>query len=811
MQPKASALSSPRILPITTRERRHNLPFELNSFIGREQQISELCASLGTRRLVTLIGAGGVGKSRLAARVVSNLLDASIDEAWMIELSSVADPTLVPAAVGSVLGVLDRRDRAIIDGLTEVLRDRRLLLLLDNCEHVVDACAELVRPLLSACPHVQILATSREPLSVYGELVRRVPSLVIPADSMPVDLKTVRNCEAAQLFVDRVLSIAPDFALTEANAQAVIGICRRLGGIPLAIELAAARANVLSVEQIIEHLDQSLHFLVGHARGAPHRHQTLRATIDWSYATLSPREQLLFSRLSVFVRGWTLEAAEVVGAAGDIGAGDVLDLLSGLVDKSMIVGTPTKSCGTRYSMLETIREYGRERLKERGDVEPQLLKTADYFIALAEQAEPHLRGGQQFGLWLERLTPELDDVRAALRWCADRSEIERGLRLGGALARFLYIHGASHGNRTEHGGSGLTPEAREWLELLSRLLASGGTRVARAKALNGAGILAKEGGDDLLAQSLYEESLEIWREVGDPLPISTCLANLGMLAEMRGDFATALRSLEESLTLRRGLRDEIAQAAVLRPLARAHARAGNNAAARDALAMAIELYRANGDNLGATWCSIDLAFVVLEDGDLRTAHLLFSSAILFFGAGARSHCVPECIEGLAGVAARQNDPERAFRLTGAAARLREVFGHPPYRREIERLSDWLSQLQATLEAGRVGTYSAEGRAMSVEQVLAYAVEQSTPGPAARTQSGKLAAQPQLTARESEVVSLLVAGKTNREIAEALVIARPTAERHIANILNKLGLRSRSEVAIWALTTRHEARAPTVTH
>ncbi|MDQ4042275.1 MAG: NB-ARC domain-containing protein, partial [Actinomycetota bacterium] len=443
---------------------RHNLPLARTSFVGRERETLEVKRLLSMTRLLTLTGAGGSGKTRLALKVASDLAGAYPDGAWLVEMAGLSEGELVPQTVARVLSVREEPDRSLVETLKDALRSRRMLLVLDNCEHLIEGVVRLVDALLGTCPHLRILATSREALDIADEINWVVPSLSVP-DSRREAPTTgeLEGYESARLFMERASYRNPSFVLTPRNAKAVAQICRRLDGIPLTIELAAARVGVLSAEQIALRLDHSLRLLTTGGRTAVPRHRTLRATLDWSHELLAGPERKLFGRLSVFAGGWTLEAAEAVGVGEGIEEEDVLDLLSRLLDKSLVVTeTPLEEGALRYRMLEPVRQYGLERLEASGEAERVRERHAQQYLALAEQAEPELMEADQAS-WLKRLGIEHANLRAALSWtlgpedAEPKERAELGLRLAATLGQFWNAHSPSEG--------------REWLE---RGLARGG-------------------------------------------------------------------------------------------------------------------------------------------------------------------------------------------------------------------------------------------------------------------------------------------------------------------------------------------------
>ncbi len=520
----------------------HNLPGQLTSFIGREPEMAEARRLLGQTRLLTLTGMGGEGKSRLALQVAAEAVDAYADGVWLVELASLSDPDLVPQAVAAALGIREEPDKRLVETLTDALRPKSLLLLLDNCEHLVDACARLAETLLRSCPSVSILATSREAFGIGGEAVLPLSSLSLPrGPALPPDDMLARY-ELVRLFVDRATAAHPAFRFSAGNAAAVSQVCSRLDGMPLALELAAARVKVLSPEQIVSRLDDRFRLLSGGSRTALPRQQTLRALIDWSYDLLPSPEQTLLRRLSVFAGGWTLDAAESVCAGGEAAERDVLDLLAHLVAKSLVVAEPPEDGQVRYRLLENLRQYAEERLAETDEAESLSRHHRDWFLQFAEDAEPNLFGPQH-APWLNRLEREHDNFRKALRGCQERpADAATFLRLAGALSHFWSVRS-------------YLSEGRGWLET-ALADAPDAPPAIRAKAMNGAGVLAWSCGDFTQAATFHETDLELRREMQDGRGIARALANLGILASEKADFARARHLFEESLAVYREVGDQ---------------------------------------------------------------------------------------------------------------------------------------------------------------------------------------------------------------------------------------------------------------
>lgn len=505
----------------------HNLPNPLTGFVGREREAAEVTRLLASTRVLTLSGTGGVGKTRLALEVAASLLDDYPHGVRLVELAALTDPVLVPQVVAAALDVREESGSPLLATLIDSLHDKQLLIVLDNCEHLVEACGVLVDALLSGCPDLRVLATSREALGIGGEVVWRVPALSVADLMLPLPTEAIARSEAVRLFVERASAALPGFALTERTAPGVVEICRRLDGIPLAIELAAARVRVLGVEQIAARLDDHLGLLTGGSRTAPSRHQTVRAAIDWSYEFLTDPERRLFDRLSVFAGSLSLEAAEAVGSGDGIAESEIVDVLAGLIDKSLVIVEPGDYRVARYAVLETLRQFGAERLAATSAAPTIRERHALFFVALAEAAESGLFGPDQ-PAWVTQLGLERGNLRVALQWVLESSNAEAGLRLGAAAFKFWEV-------------SGSVGEGRAWLDKLLTHPASTRTR-ARARALGAAVHLATLQGDVAAARVHADESLAIARELGDVPAIAAALQHVGRLALFRGSMSPLSRS-----------------------------------------------------------------------------------------------------------------------------------------------------------------------------------------------------------------------------------------------------------------------------
>lgn len=734
----------------------HNLPLELTRFVGRARELTEVAALLGQGRLLTLTGTGGVGKTRLALQVAARLVEDYPDGVWLVELAALADPAQLPQTVAAALGVREQPGRPPEETLLAALRPRRLLLLLDNCEHLRDACARLAERLLRACADLRILATSREPLGLAGETARRVPSLALPDPHRLPALETLAQVEAVQLFVERAQAAHPPFALAAANATLVAAICARLDGIPLALELAAAQVRALSVEHLAARMDRQFQVLTGGSRTALPHQQTLRATVDWSYALLSDGAQRLFVRLAVFVGSFTLEATEAVGAGGSIAAEDVLGLLVRLVDASLALvvaaGAEDDGAEARYRLLEPLRQYAEERLRaDEGEAAGVRGRHAAYYMALAEEAEPHLRGPEQLA-WQDRQQADRDNLRAALRWFVERGAAEEALR----LAVVLYWFWA----RREAGWA----EYSAWLTQALALSEVTTPSQARARALCTAGLVAIVQGETAAAHRLLEEGVALGRQLDDHAAIAEALLWLGAHAMSRGEYREARPLLEESLALWRGLGDAFGVTEVLCNLSRLIICEGDHAGARALLDEARALARRQGERRHIGYVLEVRGEVAFAAGDLAEAGRLWveslahytelgdplgiiSVAILEGRLALRMGDVTrararytaslehqrragwqvaasalQALAGLATVAGAEGRADRALRLAGATLAGCVARGLRLPEPEQEALDRAIAPARATLDERTAAVALAEGAAMTLEEAIAEALQ-----------------------------------------------------------------------------------------
>jgi predicted ATPase/DNA-binding CsgD family transcriptional regulator/Tfp pilus assembly protein PilF len=823
-----------------------NLPAEPNSFVGRERDLAELARLLSDVRALTLCGPGGIGKTRLALRLACEVVPGFPDGAWLVELADTQDPSQVTRRVAAALGVREEPDRPLAETLTEALRPRLLLLILDTCEHVVDASAALVHHLLMGCPRLRVIATSREPLRVRGETLWRVPPLALPAAAQELPVGELARHEAIRLFADRAAAVRPGFALDSGNSGAVLRLCRTLDGMPLAIELAAARVGALSVEQIAARLGDRFQLLASGDRTAPPRQQTLRAAVDWSYELLTEPEQVLLRRLAVF-SGWNLEMAEQVCAGDVIPPDQVLDLLAALIDKSL-VALDTEVGGTaRYRLLDTIREYAAGRLTASGEGPAMRLRHRDYMLRVLEDLVDRgfVRGDPP---WPERVAMyhrvsvvERANFLAALSASLEHGDAEQGLRLCSAL-------------RTPWVAYGDVTEGIAWFD---RFLGLDGEVPpgVRARALITRADLAFEQQDYVTAAEYARAGLDLCRASASP-GATGALRVLAVVALRAGHHEDALARIDSAIEAARADRDEWNEGLALAVRATVIARLGRLREAQrvyeDALdvlrdnngwGVAQTLYgfgglaRARGDHEAAlahfrnalalyrdvdarpeiARCLAGIGWVALSrlqagpraasEHDLELARSSLTESLELSLATGQRLAVARGLEAFATLAVVCGDLARAVRLEGAALALREAVGHVPSAPARTRLDDLLDSARRQLGPSAAEALLAEGAAMSADGAVRFATGSQGgefAGDGARPAAPPQAAPPlssgapsTLTAREREIAALIARGLSNRGIAAELVISPATAARHVANIFTKLGFSSRAQLAAWA--------------
>ncbi len=685
--------------------RPNNLPRQLTSFIGREKEIAEVKRLLSTADLVTLTGTGGAGKTRLALQVAADLLDTYPDGVWLAELASLSDPALVAKAVAAALDVPEQPGCPLHETLVRSLPTEHLLLVLDNCEHVLSACQDLANTLLRACPRLRILATSREALGVDGEVSYRVPSLRLPDLHRLPSLATLVEYEAVRLFAERAALSQPGFSLTASNAATIAQICHRLDGIPLAIEFAAARVKILSLDQIAARLDDRFRLLTAGTRKTLPRHQTLRATMDWSYDLLSEQERTVLRRLSVFAGGWTLESAEAICSGDGVEASDILDLLTQLVDKSLVVAE-TRDAEARYRLLETVRQYARDRLQDSGEANDVRRRHRDWYQALAEQAYPEMFRGQRLELWLERLETEHDNLRAALQWSkAEKDGAEAGLRLAGALWWLWFQH--------DHWSEGVG-----WLEGALARSAEAPPYVL-PWALFGASQFAWRRRDYALATTLGENGLVLCRGLGNKECSAWTLLNLGIVSMRQEDYERATRLFDESLNLSHELANDFAHGTALVQVGIMARYQGDYERSAALHSQSLALLRKVGNRWSIAYALSRLGFVAVHQSNYGQAAASFTESLIVCRETGNRWISEECLEGFARVASAKGECEKAARLFGAAEVLREAVGWHPAPPDQAYHDQCVASARAGLEETAFAAAWAEGRAMTLEQAVEY--------------------------------------------------------------------------------------------
>ena len=696
--------------------RRHNLPSQLTTFVGRVQERAAVQQLLLSTRLLTMTGAGGCGKTRLALQVAADVLEQFKDGVWLVDLAPLTDADLLPQTVATVLNVRKLPQQSFTDALAAELSGQQLLLVLDNCEHLIDATAQLVETLLRSAPRVRALATSREGLSVPGEVVWRLPSLSLPDASATLPPETLLEFEAARLFVDRALAVDPVFTVTSNTAATLAEVCRRLDGIPLAIELAAARLNVLSLDQINARLKDRFRLLTGGSRTAVPRQRTLEATIDWSYDLLDEPERRLLCRLSVFPAGWTLDAAEDVCAGEPIEREDMLDHLSRLVDKSLVSVEPVQddaAGGRRYRFLETVRQYGRDRLLRSGEAEAVRDRHLAFFLEMARRVEPELGQADQVR-WLDRLQIVHDDLRSALDWCVATPERgDEGLELGARLWWFW----------TKRG---YFSEGRQRLE---RALAADPRSCPglRAKALLGLAHMTLFEGDVATTLVVLDESLPLARAAGDESAVALILGFQALVAAEKGDFERCRQLADEGLDAAVASGVPWFKALPLRMLAYVAGHVGDYDQASRLFEESLEVLRSVGEKWSMGILLGDQAGLRLLQGRYSEARRLGHEAILLCQELGDRRGVAWSLGTLAAAHAAEGHNDQAARLWGASAGVLESMGAPP-QITVKRVQDrFLDLARASMGERAFQAASSRGQAMSLKQAIQFALEDRESG------------------------------------------------------------------------------------
>lgn len=718
---------------------------ELTSFVGREQQLADLTQDLSTYRLLTLTGVGGVGKTRLALELAARLAPSFTGGVFFVSLAGLAEPKLVLTTIAEVAGVRDDGSRVLLTSVARSLDRKRALLVLDNFEHLLPA-APAIAELIAACPELRVLVTSRAPLRIYGERDITLPPLRVPSEPC-YDLEGLYRHEATRLFIERARAVLPAFDVTTETAAAVRSICARLDGLPLAIELAAARVKLLPPLALQARLDRPLDMLIAGPSDRSPRQQTLRGAIEWSYRLLPPAQQALFRAAGAFVGGWTLDGATAIYAAAEA---DTLDCLAGLLDASLIQQTAVDG-EPRFNMLEVVRDYALEQARACGDLESAQRRHVEYFVRLGEQAATPLTGGPEHVSWLSRLRLEQDNLRAALRWCVEHAESDLGVQLAGAVWRYWYLRGAPS-------------EGSDWLRAILQLLGSGSEQASRARALNGAAVLAITQQDFKAAQSLLGESLVIARGDGDRRAEGAVLHNLGALAAFEGDLERARDVLLVSARLRHETGDFGGRALTCNFLANIFAEQHNFTETREWLAESLAASSAIGDISGRSgvygqlsvlaaisgdldaaeelsntalglareslnpgliaWSDLDVAFVRLLRGDFREVERLCRERLSSSEQTINdAHRLATALQLLAASAAECGRSDRALRLFGAASCAWETT-HTWYHVPRDALDVWQERARAMLSPDEAQAAFESGRGLTRDQAITYALSES---------------------------------------------------------------------------------------
>ncbi|WP_214322849.1 ATP-binding protein [Nonomuraea sediminis] len=757
----------------SARDRQGNLPAEETSFVGRRQEVAEVRRLLSQSRLVTLTGPGGVGKTRLALRVAEQVRRAFPDGVWLVALADLSDPGLLIETVADTLGVQDRSVPGLMSTLTRFLSPKHLLLVMDNCEHLVDATAAFLGEIMPMAPAVRILATSRQSLGIAGEQTWAVPSLSVPdPDEARMTYAWARS-EAVSLFVERAQSVRPSFALTPHNARTVVRISQRLDGIPLALELAAVRLRVLSAEQILQRLDDRFRLLTVGKRASIPRHQTLRALIDWSYNLCTNAERTLWELASVFSGGFDLDAVEqVCTREGIIATDQVLDLVDALVDKS-ILSVSHDQGQVRYRMLESLRQYAFDKMADADLLTEQRCRHRDYYQELTEQVGREWFGPDQLA-WSARLRREHANLQAAMEFClTEPGQAQPALVMAASICAFFE--------------SGHLSEGRHWL---SRALALAPEPTpARATALWAAASLANLHGDLPAARSLLQECRELAVRLGDRSRAAAADSVCGWVAMCEGDAATAVMLLERSLAVHTAMKDaeRITNDQII--LSVACYLAGDSGRAIALCEECLAVTQAHGDLWHRSWVLLYFSWVMWREGDHRRAGLMAAECLRINRALDDRVDTGHCLEILAWVAAA-DEPEHAARLLGAAHATMAAIGAPLYPFFQPDHDRCTAATREALGDRRFTTLFEAGAALTIEQAAAEAMHENPPS--APPAAGESVRSP-LTPREAEVARLAAQGLTNKEIARRLVISQRTAETHIQHILTKLGFTSRNQI------------------
>jgi predicted ATPase/DNA-binding CsgD family transcriptional regulator len=768
-----------------------NLPVELSSFVGRRAELLEIRRLLAVTHTVTLTGPGGIGKSRLAVHAGDDLGRYFRDGVWLVELGEPDSPERLPEALAHALKVYERPGDAIDDALLGHLRERRLLFLLDNCEGSLEACSELVSTIVSRCPEVRFVCTSRQRLGVPGEAVVLLSPLEVPVAAEQLSVSALADAEALQLFGDRARAVAPDFGLTDENREAVIDICRRLDGLPLAIELAAGRLASITPADLLERLDDRFRLLTAE-RGQPSaRHQALQATVEWSHELLSEEERILWRRLSVFAGSFGIEAAEMVCSGDGLDRDRVLDLIASLVDRSILTMAQTSGRG-RYRLLETLRLYGAERLREAGeDAELQRRHAVWHAELIAGGHRPWWGTAQQAEI-VDLLDVEWANVEAALEFCVgSATDAPTGLRIVAELWPYWIVRGRYRAGRRQ---------------VEAFLAAAQAPTTTRARALFALGLFAQATGENEAALAAFEEAHRVGAHTGEERELAYALLGLGLVRLRLGELEQAVELLTASREAMLNVDDPITRAYVLYTLATALAVAGQLTDARAVAKEGLDYSEQGGDTIMRGLLCTLLGVAESQLGDEQGAEVRLEEAVRSQDRLGHRWALALSLCGLAGVAASARQLERSALLLGAVASLWQELG-------IESVPYWQGQLDVTDESVREGLgetrYRAsweQGFALSDRERVALALNDEL-SPLDPTASDTPEDEFELTARELEVARLVADGLSNPAIAATLFVSRATVKTHVSHILRKLTLDSRVQLANWVATHGLAATTP----
>ncbi|MET9341046.1 LuxR C-terminal-related transcriptional regulator [Nonomuraea sp. NPDC003804] len=758
------------------------LPAELTSFVGRRREIAEVKRLLAGSRLVTLVGVGGVGKTRLARRVAADVRRAFRDGVCVIELAALESPDLLVQTLIESFGIANLSTRPPIEVLTGHLRDKQMLMVLDNCEHLLHECAVAAETLARAAPGLRILATSRQVLGVAGEQTMVVPSLPVPdGDIERLSRESMEQSDAVRLFVERAGAVAPGFGITDDNWEAVLRICRSLDGIPLAIELAAVRLRVVSVHQLLARLEDRFQLLTTGSRVLLPRQRTLRALIDWSHTLCTEQEQRLWARLSVFSGSLDLEAAERVCAGDGVAAEEIVDLVCGLVDKSILI-REEDGAHARYRLLETIRQYGRDRLREAGQEDTLRRRHRDWYQDLAVRAHHAWFGPDQVS-WYARLRTEHDNLRTALDYClAVPGQAASGLVIAAAL-RFYWI------------ASDSPQEGRSWFKRL--LAADRRPTPVRARALCVEARLAVLQSDFATAATLLGEGRHLARRFDDPATMGAAMYVAGLAALLQRDLPSALTLLGGALDHSRRTGDAIGVVNSLIYLATVHSLLGQSRKAVDRFEECLAICEPRRENWFRSYALWTYGIEVWKQGDTRRAVAMEREAVRLKEPFDDRLGVALCIEVLAWTSCGDGEAERAALLLGALREIWRSFGGPLFGYLADHHDACELAARRTLGTRAFETALRRGMGLTLADALEYAMREDRPAGGARPKSSPL------TRREMEIARLVAQGMSNKAIAAALMIAQRTAEGHVEHILGKLGFTSRVQIAAWVSRQEQE--------